>query len=212
MARTQILKDIRPNIFLCVRKVFGILFLLFIHFISANITNFNSTDLAEEEKSTVDLDSIITNQPDSISSVSNIYISSGTTIVDLDDIVEGKIVMVEPLESDVKNASVVENKMPEKVVKPVAKDNFVNIDSEEVAEQYSPSSQTNFYYSISESFTKAVVPTQLSYTNVFVRPVNIFDYQININLIEIKSYGFHSQNLISQYQNLLSGRAPPILA
>ena len=75
MARTQILKDIRPNIFLDMRKVFGILFFILSHIVFAHVGIETKPNFGLEAEILV-LDSIIVDQKDSVESEEKIYVTS----------------------------------------------------------------------------------------------------------------------------------------
>ncbi len=211
-ARTHILKNITPNIFFDKRKVFAFLFFIMIHFVSANVSVPNIIILIEEEKSSVLSDVIIAEKTDSISPDKNIYITSGTTIIDLDNSVDGKVVIVESQVYHSKSKRTVKKATPEKVVKTVDNKKYVNQYSEKVVAYFYPSSQKNLHYSINKSYAKAVVPSQVSHSKIFFKSFNIIDFPANVDLIKIKNYSFYNQTLTIEFSNSLSGRAPPVSA
>lgn len=203
MARTQILKDIRPNIFLGKRKVFGILFLFLVQIISAHV-GIGMMPKYDFEEETIVSDSIISDHKDSVQSKVEIYVTPGTTIIDLENIVEGKIVVLKSPNSNDKHKSIAKKNVLEKSVKPIETKIYV---AKHIQEHIYPSSQTNLFYSISESITKAVVSSKDFHSKFLLKPIIIFGSPIFENL----KNNFHSdiQNVRMKFWMLFSGRAPP---
>ncbi|WP_133946368.1 hypothetical protein [Epilithonimonas xixisoli] len=203
MARTQILKDIRPNIFLYKRKVFGILFLFLIQIISAHV-GIGTIPKYDFEEETMVSDSIISDHKDSVQSKVEIYITAGTTIIDLENAVEGKIVVVKSPNSNDKHQSIAKKNVLEKSVKPIETKKYV---AKHIQEHIYPSSQTNVFYSISESITKAVVSSKDFHSKFLLKPIIIFGSPIFENLKN--SIYSDIQNIRIEFWMLFSGRAPP---
>lgn len=208
MAKTQILKDIKPNIFLDMRKVFGILFLFLIQIISAHV-GIGTIPKYDFEEETMVSDSIPSDHKESVQSKVEIYITAGTTIIDLENTVEGKIVVVKSPNSNDKHQSIAKKNVLEKSVKQIETKKYV---AKHIQEHIYPSSQTNLFYSISESITKAVVPAQVLHSKAFDKPIDLVAILLSIRFLNKVDYSFNNRFFISEDQNSFSGRAPPIFS
>lgn len=206
MARTQILKDIRPNIFLTKRKVFGILFLFFAQIVSAHIGIETEPNLNFEEETKAS-DSTFEDQKDSVRSEEKIYITSGTTIINLDDGLQGKIVIVEAEESKSERPQIAKKLAPKKVLDSTISKKSVTKNPLPANEYYYSSTKTDFVYTISDSFTKAVVPSADPHSKNFIKPIAILGHPIFENLKS--EFHFDVQGVRVKILMLSSSRAPP---
>ena len=170
MARTQILKDIRPDIFLSKGKVFGILFLLMSQIIFAHVRIATKPDCDFAEEKTVS-DSTREDRKENVKSDEIIYITSGTTIVNFDDTIEGKIVVVQSPKTKSEKQHIVKKGTTEKVVELTSLKKTVAKNPESPTEYYYPSNKTDLHYSTKESFIKAVVPSTDSHSKFFIKPI-----------------------------------------
>ena len=207
MARTQILKDIRPNIFLDMRKVFGILFFILSHIVFAHVGIETKPNFGLEAEILV-LDSIIVDQKDSVESEEKIYVTSGTTLINLDNTIDEKIVIVQSPDSKTKIQKIAKTVTPKKVLNKSLPTKTVAKNPEPPTEYYYPSNKTDLLYSTNESFIKAVVPSTDSHSKFFIKPITIAGDLI-FKKLEQKSYLICYQGVAAEYQNFISGRAPP---
>lgn len=103
MARTQILKNIRPDIFLMTRKVFGILFFFFFQFFIAQVTSSKVSSLAESKTADYISDSICSSKHLAGHLCSHIiFMTSETTMVDRKKEVDGMLVIFDSPNSKIK--------------------------------------------------------------------------------------------------------------
>lgn len=211
MAKTQILNDIKPDIFLGKRKVFGILFLFIIHIFSAKVSSPHYSNLGEGEVAVVVSDSAGSDQIDGSDHSQAIYVTSGTTVVDFDNEIEGKIITLDSPASKVESKTIAKKSTREKAVKQINTNRSVKKEpSEEIVYCY-PSSKNDFYYSISESHMKALVPSHDS-EKVFLKACSVPGKLILKDLFQNTRYYFYNQIFISDYCGLFSGRAPPFFS
>lgn len=208
--KTQNFENSIPDIFLTYRKVFGFLFLFFIHLASAHVGIAPELLFDSEEKTSLVSDSITKDQKET-SSAGIIYIHSGTTVIYLNDSADRKIVILD-IPKEKKIIIVEKQKTPKKVIAKSDVSKSINQDNAEVIPQVYPLSQNDLFYCVSESYTKAVVPSQISQFKAFIKPtVSIAEPGFE-GLSKHIIFVFYNRNFPSVFFSFFSGRAPPVLA
>lgn len=212
MARTQILKGNGPNIFLGKRKVFGILFLLVIHSFSAKVNISKYSNLVKTQLAEVVLDSVASDRTDPEDPKPGIYVTSGVTVVDLDNEVVGNIMILEPSITKGRNEKKSKKKKSPKIAIPNSSDRSVKKESKEAVVYIYPSSKNDHFYSTNESNFKALVPSQISSPKYCITAFLALGKQKLIEYLHHKKFDATDHAVISEYQILFFGRAPPVLA
>ncbi len=184
-------------------KLSGILFLFFTHLVFANVTISKDANLVEKQVDAV------SDQTENIYSDGNIYVTSGTSIIDPDHSFEEKIIIIEPRIPNI-SKNTAKKVIPKKANAPVETKKYVNKELEKPVTYFYPSSQRDFFYSSNDTHTSAVISSQFSYSKVFIRTFTIVDYQFILELSHAKNNSFFTQIFTSEYQNSFSGRAPPV--
>ena len=201
----HVLKKHGWDIFLLYRKMFLLLSLFLFHLLSAHIAIGNENSLIPDEE--------LIAVSDSVSSQNvKIYVTSGATIVNLDQLGDVKIVNVESPVPAVKEKLIAKKATPKKVVVPVDRKVYQKQLPIDKLTFFYPSSKTNLSYSSSESQTIAVVPSQISHSKIILKPTpNNWSLVIS-EFSEDKILCFYKKDLTSVHQILSSGRAPPVSA
>ena len=210
MIKIQILKKDNAGTFLLNRKVFVLLFLFFFHLLSAHIAIGNENSLIPDEELIAVSDSVSSQQEESPNA--NIYVTSGATIVNLDQLGDVKIVNIESPVPAVKEKLIAKKTTPKKVFVPIDRKVYQKQLPIDKLTFFHPSSKTNLSYSSSESQTIAVVPSQISHSKIILKPTpNNWSLVIS-EFSEDKILCFYKKDLTSVHQILSSGRAPPVSA
>lgn len=201
--KKEILNIVRPNVFLSLRKVFGIFFLCLVHLLSANVITGNDESIVLDSLSKED------HQDQAQQNVS-IYVSSGTTIVSADK-PNFKVVKVEsvPVKSNSQKTSppkkiLIVKKEEKKLKDQVKEKKFVN------SYKFSGSSPSEISFS---RFSKTKLAILGSSNNKIENgEVILLFFDFSHLDIHIESVSFaYSDSVFSNYQfELHFVRPPPV--
>ncbi|WDF48584.1 hypothetical protein PQ459_08905 [Chryseobacterium sp. KACC 21268] len=199
--KKEFLNTVQPNVFLSLRKVFGIFFLCLVHLLSANVINGNNESVV--------LDSLSTDHQDQVQPQGNIYISSGTTIVTVDK-PNFTIVKVEsaPVKSNTKKASppkklLTVKKQEKKLEGQIKEKKYVN------SYKFSGTSPSEISFSRFSRTKLAVLGSSNHKIENGEVVLLLFDFSQPIIDIESRSFSY-SDSVFSNYQfALLFVRPPP---
>lgn len=205
--KTQNFENSIPDIFLTYRKVFGFLFLFFINFIFAHVGISTVPTVKIEAESKLVSDSTISNKTEFEKSDRVIYLDPETIVIDLENTVEGKMVVVNAPTPDKK--TIVQQVPVKKVIAKKNHSQYINKNSAQVFSKFYPSSQTDLYYSASVSHTRAIVPSQVSHFKSIIRSAVSIDVFTFEDLAIQNIFAAKHEKIVAAFQNIFSGRAPP---